>query len=160
MSSVMASANATTGDRLRALIAHLVDETGGPVTALRAIQADRGWIESDAIDVVAEVFNLSRAEVRGLVAFYADFRTTPPAAHTVAVCQAEACQAVGSRVLTKTLEERLGAKLGRTSEDRVVGLEPVYCLGLCPRGPALMVDGSLVVDADAAVERVAQRVGR
>ena len=28
-----------------------------------------------------DVFNLSRAEVRGLVAFYADFRTEPPADH-------------------------------------------------------------------------------
>jgi len=156
----MPTASTATGGSTRALIAHLVDETGAAVTALRAIQDDRGWIDSDALDVVADVFNLSRAEVRGLVAFYADFRTTPPAAHTVAVCRAEACQAVGSRALTKTLEMRLGAKLGRTSEDRVVGLEPVYCLGLCPRGPALMVDGSLVVDADAAVERVAQRVGR
>jgi formate dehydrogenase subunit gamma len=76
------------------------------------------------------------------------------------VCQAEACQATGARALTRTLEERLGVKLGRTSEDGIVGLEPVYCLGLCARGPALMVDGSLVVDADGAVERVAQRVGR
>ena len=156
----MPTASTATGGSTRTLIAHLVDETGAAVTALRAIQDDRGWIDSDALDVVADVFNLSRAEVRGLVAFYADFRTTPPAAHTVAVCQAEACQAVGSRALTKTLEVRLGAKLGRTSDDRVVGLEPVYCLGLCPRGPALTVDGSLVVDADAAVESVAQRVGR
>ena len=78
----------------------------------------------------------------------------------MAVCQAEACQATGSRALTATLEKRLGVKLGRTSEDRVVGLEPVYCLGLCARAPALMVDGSLVVDADDAVERVAKWVGR
>jgi formate dehydrogenase subunit gamma len=78
----------------------------------------------------------------------------------VAVCQAEACQAAGSRALTATLEERLGVALGRISEDRVVGLEPVYCLGLCARGPALSVDGTLIVDADGAVERVAQRVGR
>ena len=154
-----ATANAS-GEATRSLIAHLVHETGGPVTALRTIQTERGWIDSEALDVVADVFNLGRAEVRGLVEFYADFRTTPPADHTVAVCQAEACQAAGSRALTATLEERLGVALGRTSEDRAVGLEPVYCLGLCARAPALMLDGTLVVEADDAVERVAQRVGR
>jgi formate dehydrogenase subunit gamma len=154
-----ATANAS-AEATRALIAHLVHETGGPVTALRTIQEARGWIDSDTLDIVAEVFNLSRAEVRGLVEFYADFHTAPPADHTVAVCQAEACQAAGSRALTATLEERLGVALGRISEDRVVGLEPVYCLGLCARGPALSVDGTLIVDADGAVERVAQRVGR
>ena len=151
-------ANAFAGERFRTLIAHLVDETGGPVTALRAIQDDHGWIESQAIDVVADVFNLSRAEVRGLVEFYADFRTCPPADHAVAICQAEACQAAGSRALTRDLEERLGVRLGRTSEDRVVSLEPIYCLGLCARAPALTIDGRLVVDADTAADGIVDEV--
>jgi len=156
----MAPATAATGAATRDLIAHLVHETGGPVTALRAIQDDRGWISGEAIDAVADVFNLSRAEVRGLVEFYADLRTLPPADHAVVVCQAEACQAAGSRALTRTLEERLDVELGRSSQDRVVSLDPVYCLGLCARAPALMVDGTLVVDADQAIDRVAEEVGR
>lgn len=155
-----ATASAQTGERLRACIVHLKDGIGGPVTALRVMQDDRGWIDAEAIDAVADVFNLSRAEVRGLVEFYADFRTMPPADHTVAVCQAEACQAAGSRALTRTLEERLDVELGRISADRSVGLEAVYCLGLCARAPSLMVDGELVVDADQAVDHVAERVGR
>ncbi len=156
-------ANATvelaSGEALRARIAHLVDEIGGPVTALRVIQDDRGWIEPEAIDVVADVFNLGRAEVRGLVEFYADFRTLPPADHVVSVCQAEACQAAGSRRLTRMLEERLGTEMGRASADRAVELEAVYCLGLCARAPALTIDGRLVVDADTAVERVVKEIG-
>jgi formate dehydrogenase subunit gamma len=160
MPPATAAAQATSGAGLRALIAPLADETGGPVTALRAIQDERGWIESEALDVVADVFNLSRAEVRGLVAFYADFRTTPPADHAVVICQAEACQAAGSRALTKELEERLGVTLGRTSGDGAVGLEAVYCLGLCARAPALSIDGRLVVDADGAVDRVVEQVRR
>ncbi len=157
----MANATATVnapGEGLRALIAPLVEAVGGPVTALRAIQDQQGWIDGVAIETVADVFNLSRADVRGLVEFYTDFRTMPPAAHVVAVCQAEACQAAGSRQLTETLEDRLGAKLGRMDDDHSVELEPVYCLGLCARAPALMVDGTLVVEADRAVEHVVRQV--
>jgi formate dehydrogenase subunit gamma len=143
---------------LRDLIAPLVHETGGPITALRAIQDRDGWIDGAAIEAVADVFNLSRAEVRGLVAFYADFRTQPPADHVVRICQAEACQAVGSRALTAVIEERLGTTLGHASADRSVELDPVYCLGLCARAPALMVDGELVADADSAIERVIEKV--
>jgi len=149
---------ATASDELRAQIAPLVNEIGGPVTALIAIQRVRGWIDTEAIEAVADVFNLSRADIRGLVDFYADLKTMPPAAHVVAVCQAEACQAAGSRELTRTLEERLGAQLGQMSEDRNVELEPVYCLGLCARAPALTVDRELVVEADQAVERVVEQV--
>ena len=154
----MAHAIAAPGEVLRALLAPLVNEIGGPVTALRAIQEQQGWIDGAAIETVADVFNLSRADVRGLVEFYADFRTMPPAAHTVAVCQAEACQAAGSRELTTSLEDRLGAKLGRMDDDHTVELEPVYCLGLCARAPALMVDGALVVEADRAVDDVVGKV--
>ena len=139
-------------DVARALIAHLVDETGGPVTALRVIQDERGWIDDDAVTAVARVFNISRAEVRGLVAFYADFRTRPPATHTLAICQAEACQAAGSRALTRTIRERVGAELGGQNADGSVGLDAVYCLGLCARGPALTVDGRLVVEADRVID--------
>ena len=158
MAHATATTTAASSEGLRALIAPLVHETGGPVTALRAIQDRQGWIDGTAIEAVADVFNLSRADVRGLVEFYADFKTMPPAAHTVAVCQAEACQAAGSRELTKTLEDRLGAKLGRMDDDHNVELEPVYCLGLCARAPALMVDGMLVVEADQAVDRVVGKV--
>jgi formate dehydrogenase subunit gamma len=155
---VTATASASARAQLRALIAPLVNETGGAITALRAIQDRDGWIDGDAVDAVADVFNLSRAEVRGLVAFYADFRTQPPADHVVRICQAEACQAAGSRALTETLSERLGTTLGHATPDRSVELDAVYCLGLCARAPALMVDGELLADADGAVQRVVDKV--
>ncbi len=157
MANEIAAVNAPE-EGLRALIAPLVHEIGGPVTALRAIQQEHGWVDSVAVETVADVFNLSRADVRGLVEFYSDFKTMPPAAHVVAVCQAEACQAAGSRELTTTLEVRLGARLGHMDDEHTVELEPVYCLGLCARGPSLMVDGELVADADQAVERVVAKV--
>lgn len=149
----MPSASATT-DELRAVIATYVDEIGGPVSALRALQHQRGWIDTGVIDAVADVFNLSRAEVRGLVEFYSDFKTMPPADHVLAVCQAEACQAAGSRQLTRTLEDRLGVGLGRMTPDRSIELEAIYCLGLCARAPAMMVDGELVVEADTVLDHL------
>jgi formate dehydrogenase subunit gamma len=158
MAHATATTRAASGDGLRALIVPLMHETGGPVTALRAIQDRQGWIDGAAIEAVADVFNLSRADVRGLVEFYADFKTMPPATHVVAVCQAEACQAAGSRALTKALEDRLDVKLGHMDKDHDVELEPVYCLGLCARAPALMIDGTLVVEADEAIEHVVRQV--
>ena len=149
-----------TSEELRRLIAPHANDIGGPVTALRTLQQHIGWIGADAVDTVADVFNLSRAEVRGLVGFYADFRTEPPATHVLTVCQAEACQATGARELTQSLTERLGIALGEKTPDDRVGLEPVYCLGLCTHGPAMMVDGELVVRADTAADRILDQVLR
>ena len=143
-----------TSEEMRRLIAPHANDIGGPVTALRILQQHSGWIDSDAVDTVADVFNLSRAEVRGLVGFYADFRTHPPAKHVLKVCQAEACQAAGARELTRTLTDRLGIALGGVTPDQHIGLESVYCLGLCARAPAMMIDNELVVEADAAADGV------
>ena len=107
-----------TSEELRRLIAPHANDIGGPVTALRTLQQHIGWIGADAVDTVADVFNLSRAEVRGLVGFYADFRTEPPATHVLTVCQAEACQATGARELTQSLTERLGIAARREDARR------------------------------------------
>jgi formate dehydrogenase subunit gamma len=147
-----------TSEELRRLIAPHRNEIGGPITALRTLQQQRGWIDAEAVEAVADVFNLGRAEVRGLVGFYADFRTTPPATHVLTVCQAEACQAVGARQLTRAIADRLEVDLGGVTPDRSIGLEGVNCLGLCARAPAMMVDGELVVEADAKVDRVLDAV--
>lgn len=132
----------------RAIAERNRERVGGTLRALREIVLEHGHVSRAQEHVVAEVFNLSRAEVRGTVSFYHDLRTLPGPAAEVRVCQAEACQAVGGRQFTKRVEERLGLRLGEANE--VVALRAVYCLGLCAQGPAMMVDGTLVANGDLA----------
>lgn len=101
------------------------------------------YISDEAIRQIAKELNLSRAEVHGVVSFYHDFRTKPPGKHVVKICQAESCQAMGSRELTSHAEKKIGAKLSHTTEDGEVTLEPVYCLGNCACSPAVMIDQQL-----------------
>ena len=60
------------------------------------------------------------------------------------LCRAESCQAAGSDALAARAEERLGVKMGETTADARVTLEPVYCLGLCHSSPAAMLDNERV----------------
>jgi formate dehydrogenase subunit gamma len=98
-----------------------------------------GWITEDAVRQLAKELNLSRADVHGVVSYYHDFRTSPPGRHVVKVCQAESCQAMGSRELSDHAEKYLGVEMHGRTDD--VTLEPVYCLGNCACSPAIMVDG-------------------
>lgn len=122
----------------RSIAERHVGRVGGVLQALRGVVLERGFVSEDDQRVVADVFNISRADVRGIVSFYEDLKTHPPARLRVRICQAEACQAVGGRQFTRAVEERLGVRLG-DSDDKV-GIEPVYCLGLCAQGPALTVN--------------------
>jgi formate dehydrogenase subunit gamma len=140
----------TTDERIEALCAPYVDKTGGVISALRALMRARGAITPEVVERVADVFNLSQAEVRGVVGFYDDFRTTPKGQIVVRVCQAEACQSVGARELTRALTSELGLTMDGTREDGSMTLEGVYCLGLCACGPAVMVNDELHGAADLA----------
>ncbi len=124
-----------------------VDRIGGPITALREIAAAFGYVQRGHVEAVAETFNLSVAEVRGIVGFYSDLNTEPRGRTHIRICQAEACQSVGARELTAAATAQFGAGLGETSPDGSVSLEAVYCLGLCTTGPTAMVNDRIVVRA-------------
>ena len=109
------------------------------VQILNAFLDRFGHIPETAIRQLAAELNLSRAEVHGVVSYYHDFRTSPPGTHVIKICQAEACQAMGSRRLTRHAEETLKLEMNSSNDDHT--LEPVYCLGNCACSPAVMVDG-------------------
>jgi formate dehydrogenase subunit gamma len=116
----------------------------GPLLeVLHAIQAALGYVPAAAVPVVAEELNLSRAEVHGVVSFYHYFRRSRPGAHTVSLCQAEACQSMGAESLAAHARRRLGIDFHETSANGRFSLEPVYCLGNCACSPAIMIDGRL-----------------
>lgn len=125
------------------IVADLKGRPGPLVEVLHAIQAQLGYVPPAAVPLVASELNLSRADVHGVVSFYHFFRSTPPGTHTVSVCRAESCQAVGGDALAAHARQRLGVDFHETTSDGRFSLEPVYCLGNCACSPAVMVDGRL-----------------
>ena len=130
-------------DQLAPLLERWRKVPGGLLPLLHEVQAAFGYVPSSTVPRIARALGLSRAEVHGVISFYHDFRSQPPAQHRLRVCQAESCQAMGSQALTTALEQRLGCKLDQPRADGTWALESVYCLGLCAASPALMLDGQL-----------------
>jgi formate dehydrogenase subunit gamma len=128
---------------VEALLKPYVGSTGGLLKALHAVQHRDGYIDAALLPAIADLFNVTKAEVKGVVSFYEDFRRAPAGKHVVRVCQAEACQAVGARALTKAAEMAVGIELGNTNKNETITLEGVACLGLCSVGPAVEIDGDL-----------------
>ena len=127
-------------ERATTIIAAHRHRDGAALPILHALQHAFGYVPDEAIRMVAEALNLSRAEVHGTVTFYHDFRKEPPGRRVLKLCRAEACQAAGGDALAARAEEKLGVKMGETTPDNRVTLEPVYCLGLCDSSPAAMLD--------------------
>ena len=97
----------------------------------------------DAVADLAAAFNLSRAEVHGVITYYHHFRSQPAGRHVVQVCRAEACQAMGADALLAHAQRRLGCGVHANSADGLYSLEPAFCLGLCASSPSMRVGDRL-----------------
>lgn len=129
--------------RIVALAKARRDEPGPLMEILHDIQHEFGYLPEQTTPTVAQVLNLSRAEVHGVISFYTDYRTSQPAEVTVALCRGEACQAVGAESLVEHATESLGVPMGGQTTDGAVQLQQVFCFGNCALGPTATVAGRL-----------------
>jgi formate dehydrogenase subunit gamma len=134
-----------------AITVELKDQPGALLLILRRIQDELGWIPQQAVPLIADMLNLSRAEVHGVVTFYHDFRHEPAGRHVIRLCRAESCQAMGAVALARHVKNRLGVDFGQTTADGNITLDGVYCLGNCACSPAVTVDGDIYGRVDPAM---------
>lgn len=121
------------------IITSLKDMPGALLPILHGVQDQLGFIPADAVPVIADALNLSRAEVHGVISFYHYFRDTPPGKNTIHLCRAESCQAMGAKALEEHAKAKLGIDFHETTPDGAFSLEPVYCLGLCACSPSMQI---------------------
>lgn len=136
-------------DSARMIVAGLAHLEGATLPMLHALQDEFGYVDPQAVPLIAEALNLSRAEVHGAISFYHDFKTAPQPARVIKLCRAEACQALGC----ESVVDELSRNHGIAVDDHHAGdaiVETVYCLGNCALGPSALVDGELIGRVDAA----------
>ena len=135
----MSAATLFDQEAVGAIIAERRSMPGAMLPILHAIQEEIGFIPTEAIPLIAEQLNLSRAEVHGVVTYYHFFRQHPAGRHVVQICRAEACQSNGGNALAEHAKATLACDFHETTKDGQFTLEPVYCLGQCGCAPAMMV---------------------
>ena len=157
----MTSQHASTeiASRTAAVVNDLKGLEGPLLPILHGIQGEFGYVPGESLPVIADLLNLSRAEVHGVVTFYHDYRNHPAGRHVLKLCRAEACQSMGGDAMAAKMQQLLGIGFHETTADGAVTLEPVYCLGLCACAPSAMLDGEVIgrLDADK-VEEIAAEV--
>ena len=114
---------------------------------LHDVQKALGHVSEEAIREIANILNLTRAEVYGVVSFYHDFRKEADIRPVIKLCRAEACKARGVEALVADAEIAAGSR---------VKIETIYCLGLCAVGPAAMIGGEIY--AHLTAERLTELV--
>ena len=126
--------------RAQNLIALYPQKRSAVVPALHILQEQDGYLSPDGIEHVAELIDLTPAEVRGTASFYDMFHLAPIGRYLVAVCTNIACMFAGAYELLDHIGQRLGVPPGGTTAERSFTLEEVECIALCGNAPCLAVN--------------------
>jgi formate dehydrogenase subunit gamma len=123
---------------------------GAALPILHDLQHTFGYVDDEAVALMAKALNISKAEALGVVSFYPDFRRSPLDGRVMKLCRAESCQAMGCEDLVAHLEQRHGVIVDHAERGDRLSVETVYCLGHCALSPTAMLDGEPIgrIDRD------------
>jgi NADH-quinone oxidoreductase subunit E len=111
---------------------------------LHLAQDQDGWVSPEAMEEVADLLDLTPAQVLGVCSFYTMFKREPVGRMVVSVCTNVSCLVNGGPELLAALE-------ARHLDDDDVFVEEVECLAACDLAPVMQVNydfhGPLTPDA-------------
>jgi len=110
------------------------------IPSLQLAQEEVGYLSTDAIREVAEIFELSPNEVYEVASFYTMLYKRPVGKYVVQVCTNISCLLCGCEEVMARLEEKLGIHPGETTPDKRFTLMEVECLASCGTAPAAQIN--------------------
>lgn len=116
------------------------------IDAMKIVQRHRGWVSDESVRDIAELLEMSPADLDGVSTFYNLIFRKPVGRHVVMVCNSVSCWILGYEKMREHLTNRLGIEFGETTPDNRFTLLPIVCLGACDHAPAMLVDNELHTD--------------
>jgi NADH-quinone oxidoreductase subunit E len=131
----------TTREQARALMARYPKPRSALLPMLHLVQADEGYVSSEAIGLCAELLGLTKAEVGAVATFYTMYKRRPVGDYHVGVCTNTLCAIMGGDAIYTALKEHLGVEgQDAVTDDGKVSLEHVECNAACDYAPVVMVN--------------------
>jgi NADH-quinone oxidoreductase subunit E len=127
-------------DRARLAISRYPHKRSAMMPLLHLVQEQDGHLTTDGMAHVAELLELTPAEVYGTASFYEMFKHHEVGRYLVNVCTNVSCMLLGAYELLDHIEERLGVSAGATTEDGVFTIEEVECVAACTQAPCVLVN--------------------
>lgn len=104
-----------------------------------AQEENNGWLDTAAMDYVAELLSIKPIEVYEVATFYTMFNLKPVGKYVFEVCRTGPCMLNGSDQIIDYIKETLGIKEGETTPDGMFTLKPAECLGACGYAPMMQL---------------------
>jgi NADH-quinone oxidoreductase subunit E len=110
------------------------------LAALYLVQEQQGHLTANGMRHVAEILELTPAEVEDVASYYVMFFKEKVGKFVLQVCRTLSCALAGAERVTEALAEKLGIHPGETDPSGMFTLLEFECLGACDRAPIVMVN--------------------
>jgi NADH-quinone oxidoreductase subunit E len=124
----------------REIIARYPRRKSALIPLVHLSQQQNGYVTQAAMKHVAELLDVTPAEVYGTASFYEMFRFEPTGKYLINICGTLSCALVGAHELMHHAEQVLGVRAGSTTADGLITLQHAECQAACTEAPTLQVN--------------------
>ncbi len=107
---------------------------------LHLVQSVDGYVSPDGIALIAELLDVSRAEVSAVATFYTQYKRHPNGDYLVGVCTNALCAVMGGDAIWDAVSKHVGVGSDETNESGRITLERIECNAACDYAPVVMVN--------------------
>ncbi|GAB4287674.1 MAG: NADH-quinone oxidoreductase subunit NuoE [Ignavibacteriaceae bacterium] len=115
---------------------------------LQEIQRKYHHISDYAQQEIARLLDIHPVEVHSVITFYSFLLDKERGRNIVRLCKTIMCDLYDKESIEKAITRELGISFGETTADKRITLEYTNCLGMCDRGPAMLVNDKVYTNLD------------
>ena len=127
-------------ERVKEVMTHYPHARSAILPALHIVMEERGWVDREACDHVAELLGVPAIHVYEALTFYTYFPQKPVGKYHIQVCHNISCNLRGSEDVLRYLKDAHGIEEDKVTEDGLFCLHRVECLGACGNSPVMQVN--------------------
>jgi NADH-quinone oxidoreductase subunit E len=124
----------------REVIARYPRKKSALIPLVHLSQEQNGYVTQDAMRHIAELLDVTPAEVYGTASFYEMFRFEPTGKYLINICGTMSCALMGGHDLMHHAEQTLAVRAGSTTLDGLITLQHAECQAACTEAPTLQIN--------------------
>jgi NADH-quinone oxidoreductase E subunit len=116
-------------------------------TALAAVmdtlwiaQEQNGYISTEVMEEIANVLGIDKVLVLSAATFYTMYHKKPMGKYHIQVCTNVSCMLRGGYEIWKQIKEKYGIDNLGVTEDGLVSIEEIECMGACGYAPMIAIN--------------------
>jgi NADH-quinone oxidoreductase subunit E len=148
-------------EQIRGLCPRYPDKRAVTLPALHIVHEHLRCVPLQAMREIAEVLEITAAEVHDTMSFYGFFPQAPIGDVRVWICRSLSCMLRGGDEMLVHACHRLKIEPGETTKGGELTVEFAECLGICDYAPAALADDGRVFGPldEGQVDRMLEELG-